>query len=262
MLPDGVILMPGTYRAELYCDLLEREAGAFCELAGTADPMLAVPSCGRWKLRDLVTHVGHIQLWGGKMVADLSQTRHPRKKADMPQPPDDGLAPWLSWCTASVLPALRGADPQARMWAWGPDKHARFWPRRLLHETAVHRGDAVLAAGGNPQYEPLVAADGVAEFLENLPAGSSRRRGNGEQIHLRATDHNCGWTITLTPAGHRWTADPGPGGAGGRPGQVTLRGAVTDLYLLMWGRRTETDDRFTVTGDAGLLTYWAKNSSL
>ena len=61
------------------------------------------------------------------------------------------------------------------MWAWGPDKHARFWPRRLLHETAVHRGDA---------------------------------------------------------------------------------------YLLMWGRRTITDDRFTAAGDIGLLTYWAANSSL
>jgi hypothetical protein len=32
------------------------------------------------------------------------------------------------------------------MWAWGPDKHARFWSRRMLHETAVHRvtGDPTL----------------------------------------------------------------------------------------------------------------------
>lgn len=234
----------------------------FCELIGTADPALPVPSCGRWKLRDLVTHVGHIQLWGGKMVADLSQTRHSRKKAEMPRPPDDGLAAWLSWCTASVLPALRGADPQARMWAWGPDKHVRFWPRRLLHETAVHRGDAVLATGADPEYEPLVAADGIAEYLENLPKGSSRRRGDGEQIHFRATDHPYGWTITLTPAGHLWTADSSPAEAGGPSGHATLYGTVTDLYLLMWHRRTVADDRFTMTGDASLLTYWAENSSL
>jgi hypothetical protein len=37
---------------------------------------------------------------------------------------------------------------------------------------------------------------------------------------------------------------------------------VTDLYLLMWHRRTVADDRFTMTGDASLLTYWAENSSL
>lgn len=260
--PDWMTLMPGTYEADRYCDLFERESRLFCELIGGADPALPVPTCGRWSLRDLVTHVGHIQLWGGKMVADLAQARHPRKKADMPQPPADGLAPWLSSCTSSVLPALRAADPQARMWAWGPDKHARFWPRRLLHETAVHRGDAVLALGDSPVYEPLVAADGIAEFLENLPKGSSRRRGDGERIHFDATDHPYGWTVTLTPAGHRWTADPGTAAEGHPPRQVTLHGTVDDLYLLMWGRRAIADERFTVTGDLGLLTYWAANSSL
>lgn len=261
--------MTGGYQAELYCGLLEQETGLFCQCIGTASPALPVPSCGRWKLRDLVTHVGHLQLWAAKMVADLSQTRYPRKKADMPRPPDDGLAPWLSWCTASVLPVLRGADPQARMWAWGPDKRARFWPRRLLHEMAVHRGDAVLASGGEPEYEPLVAADGVAEFLENLPRGGRRRRGNGEQIHLRATDHPYRWTITLTPAGHRWTAGPGPAGASPPPdqvsrppGQVTLRGSVSDLYLLLWRRRTAAEDRFTVTGNVTLLARWAEDSRL
>lgn len=41
--------------------------------------------------------------------------------------------------------------------------------------------------GGTLANEPPVAADGVAEFRQNLTESSSRRRGDGEQIHCRAT---------------------------------------------------------------------------
>ena len=101
------------------------------------------------------------------------------------------------------------------MWAWGPDKHVRFWSRRMVHETGVHRVDAELALGIEPRVDPAVAAGGVVEFLENLPR-SSALRGDGEQLRLVATDRPDQWTITRQPAGFDWARGAPGGGPGGR----------------------------------------------
>ena len=165
---------------------------------------------------------------------------------------------------------LRAADPDARMWAWGPDKHARFWSRRMLHETAVHRADAELSLGIEPHIDPPVAADGIDELLENLPR-SRPLRGNGEQLHLVATDQPDRWTITRHPTTFTWThRRPGPRGhpdpgAHGQPAcgpapAVTANATTAELYLFLWGRRPPTDPRLVVTGDHALLDHWREHA--
>ena len=62
------------------------------------------------------------------------------------------------------------ADPGSSMWAWGADQHARFWSRRQLHETLVHRCDLELAQSGRPSVPAHLAADTIDEFLDNLAA--------------------------------------------------------------------------------------------
>ena len=63
----------------------------------------------------------------------------------------------------------------------------------MLHETTVHRADAELTAWlVDPEVDPVVAADGIDEFLFNLP--SARRPEHlaslpaGASLHLHATD--------------------------------------------------------------------------
>lgn len=48
-----------------------------------------------------------------------------------------------------------------------------FVQRRLAHETAIHCWDAVGALGRDEAVEPRLAADGVAEFLEEVLPGMS-----------------------------------------------------------------------------------------
>ncbi|SCK59943.1 TIGR03083 family protein [Streptomyces sp. SceaMP-e96] len=69
--------------------------------------------------------------------------------------------------------AFAATDPDAPMWAWGVDQHARFWMRRMLFETLVHRTDAERAVGRRPVIDPALATDGVDEFLANLPFATS-----------------------------------------------------------------------------------------
>lgn len=80
------------------------------------------------------------------------------------------------------------------MWAWGEDQHARFWARRMLFETLVHRVDAERAVGGESGIAPALAADGVDEFLVNLPYAGifapavSKLNGSGETLAFQCTD--------------------------------------------------------------------------
>jgi hypothetical protein len=55
--------------------------------------------------------------------------------------------------------------------------------------------------------------------------------------------------VTLHPGGPRWERGHGKG-------TVAVRGAVSDLLLLIYGRNRPDDERFTVFGDQGLLADW------
>ena len=180
------------------------------------------------------------------------------------QVPDDGatLAGWLDEGIAPMLSTFRAADPDAAMWGWGADRHARFWPRRMLYETAVHRADAALATGVEPGIDAVVASDGIDELLANLPHAAyfapsvGELRGDGETIALRATDREAMWFIRLLPGGFAWDWSP-------TKADVTTRGSTEDLLLLLYGRRAAADPaRFVRTGDLGVLDRFIANAAL
>jgi uncharacterized protein (TIGR03083 family) len=142
----------------------------------------------------------------------------------------------------------------------GPDKHARFWSRRMVHETAVHRVDAELARAVEPEVDPAVATDGINELLENLPR-SRTLHGNGEQLHLFASDHPDHWTIIHQPTTFTWTHNGSEDETDGSAAPtVTVRAPTADLYLFLWGRRRPTHPSLSVTGDATLLTHWQQHA--
>lgn len=63
---------------------------------------------------------------------------------------------------------LRGANGDEGMWAWGADQRVRFWPRRQLDETLVHRIGSGLTARIRPAGTFEVATYAIEKFLENL----------------------------------------------------------------------------------------------
>src|SRR5207248_5010263 len=98
---------------------------------------------------------------------------------------------WAGWMRAAVDAAVEvftGAEPSQRVWVWGADPHARFWPRRMLFETVVHRLDIAITNGAPIELTQDVAVDGIDEWFENLryvgqwrvsvtqPAGDGRVR--------------------------------------------------------------------------------------
>jgi uncharacterized protein (TIGR03083 family) len=252
----------GSIDHSAFCDALESEATAFAETVAGADPATPVPTCPDWTLAELIRHLGGVHRWAAHHVATLAPRRVSSSELSL-GPPDDPtkLAAWAGDGVAPMVATFRAGDPDAKVWGWGADRHVRFWPRRMLYETMVHRADGALAVGAEPDVDDRLAADAIDELLENLPhaayfaPGVGNLRGDGERIALRTRDGGA-WHIRLLPAGFSWdwsSADA----------DVTVIGNAADLLLLLYGRRSLDDTaRFAESGDGALIRRFIANAAL
>jgi uncharacterized protein (TIGR03083 family) len=238
------------------------EIRRFAALVEDADMRVPIPTCPGWTLADLVEHVGTINRWATYMVDNLSVERATREDMDFDTPTDPSeLAAWLAAGAGPLEEIFAAAEPDAQMWAWGLDRSVRFWPRRMLHETGVHRVDAAMALGVATSVDGAVAADGIDEVLDNVACASyfaprvDELRGDGQVLRLDATDRDDRWRITLLPDRYRWEH------AGG-DGNVTVRGTASDLLLALYGRVSPGDEHLVVDGDSGVFTFWLERSPL
>jgi uncharacterized protein (TIGR03083 family) len=247
---------PSTLTTADHIELLGAEADRFASSLTGADLGATVVTCPDWTVRDLVSHVGGLHRWSRELVASgiLAETWRSSLPLDYP----DGAAPleaWREWLTTGAADACRtfaAAEPAAPVWAWGADQHARFWPRRMLFETAIHRIDLDLTLGRAPDLPVGVAVEGIDEQLENLPFVArwngevGRLRGAGETLGFTATDAPASWRVRLEPDGWWW--DRGSDG-----GDVVAEAVAVDLLLLMVGRPVPD---LAVRGDRALLDRW------
>ncbi len=246
-----------------YCDRLGVAVDDFATALDGADLTITVPTCPKWTVADLVVHLGQIHRWAEALVRELAPERI---KTGRHATPDDDLVAWLREGGDALVATLRAADPDAPMWSWAGDHHVRFWSRRQLHETSIHQADAFLALGLPIAFDAAVAADSIDELLDVLPSAAyfapdvSGLSGNGETIHLHATDTPDApgigeWLITLRSDGYDYAH-------GHAKGDVAVRAALSDLDLLMWNRVPLADDRFEVFGDTALLERWLASAAL
>lgn len=243
-------------------DLAVAEIHRLAKACRDADMSTPVPACPGWTLADLLLHVGRIHRWAATMVEQRSQSRLRREEMTWAEPDaPDGLPDWIDDGAAFVEPRFRAADPDTAMWAWGWPKTAGFWPRRILHETGVHRADAEAALGAAPTFDADIAADGIDELLDNLPHAAyfaphvAQLRGSGEILALRAP--GMAWTITLLDDGFRWERTDGTE----VDGDASLTAATPgDLLMTVYRRRQPSTAE--ITGDTAVVDRWFANSAL
>ncbi|WP_327223965.1 maleylpyruvate isomerase family mycothiol-dependent enzyme [Streptomyces platensis] len=260
--PAGRAVGPAEHRAAV-----ATETAAFAAALDGADLTAPVPGCPDWTLRDLVKHTGSVQRMFSVLLRRLVQEPPRSREVELHLPTaEDGWADWLSASAAVAADAFAGTDPDAPMWAWGADQHARFWMRRMLFETLVHRTDAERALGRRPVIDPALATDGVDEFLTNLPYATffaphvARLRGEGETLRFRCTDTDGDWLIRLRP--DSFGVEPRTGeGAATVSADAGVQGTAADLLLLLYGRLDRGSDAVETVGDEELLTRWFSNSA-
>ncbi|WP_030158756.1 maleylpyruvate isomerase family mycothiol-dependent enzyme [Streptomyces sp. NRRL S-244] len=244
------------------------EAAGFVATVKAADLSTPVPTCPGWTLADLTQHVGSVHRWFTELLRRRIQQPPTSREVDLRLPQDrDGLPDWLAASAAEAAEVFAATDLEAPMWAWGVDQHARFWVRRMLFETLVHRADAEIALGIPPHIDRALAVDGIDEFLTNLPFASpfapltAQLRAPDRTIRFSCTDGegegDGDWLVGLRPDGFALVADH----AETRTADATVRGAAADLLLLLYGRLDRQSDAFRLLGDQDLLTHWFTHSA-
>lgn len=246
---------------EEYLALLGPEIARFASVAEKADMAAPVPGCPEWTFADLAGHMGHVHRWVTHIISTNAQKWVGFASVEVARPEDPADLPaWLAEGAGPLLEALSG-DPDAEVWGFGGNSR-RWWARRMLHETTVHRADAERTLGLEPEIDAEVAVDGVDEFLHLVTVIMAMRgltenlAGHGETLHLHATDAPGEWTITLGPEGMTWER-------GHSKATAAVRGRAADLLLLMFNRhRVQDEERFELFGDLGLAERWAQHTAI
>jgi uncharacterized protein (TIGR03083 family) len=209
---------------------LRDEISRFHHAVGDLDR--PVRSCPGWRVGDLVHHLGSVHRLFRRVASERSMQRPPPLDADdRPAPDDPGILPWAALEGELLLEALEDLDDRAPRWNFtaGPQV-AGFIPRRMHHETAVHRWDVEHAYGEPSPIPPATAADGAIEYLEvHLPQSTTWSLASA--------------TVLIAMAGEQPVQLHLP--SGGAPGLVrsptpnpdlVLTGSPHEMLLAFWDR--------------------------
>ncbi|WP_030618029.1 maleylpyruvate isomerase N-terminal domain-containing protein [Streptomyces sclerotialus] len=252
---------------ERYCEEILVQAGLFREALRGADLKTTVPTCPEWTLGELTRHLGGALRWMAATVRTRAQDMVPDEDVPDFKGPGDGdpaaLDAWFGAGAEVAAAALREAGPDTRVWTWVDHQAAGFWARRAVHETAIHRADAAIAAGVAYQLAPDVAVDTLEEWLEigtapqalELRPELRRLLGPGRTLCLHATN-------TGGPAGTRWIIDMTGDRLTWRHGEadeeaaVMVSGPLTDVLLVFYRRLPADTPTVRVQGDRDLFDEW------
>jgi uncharacterized protein (TIGR03083 family) len=231
--------VPGSRLVRCLADEVDRLAGL-----AAGNLTVAVPACPGWDVGQLVRHVAH-----GLVDIALRQLRMPDPPAEHDLADEEPIAA-LRRCHAVFTGELGNHRLDEPVTA--AEVAARFWLRRMTHETAVHRIDVELAIGrpAGP-IEPDLAVDGVVEalsvFLDRETHSwredylSDLTEWGGRWLLVAAG--TAGWRVTVRPegveVGSAETGDP----------DAVVRGEPVAVLLWLYDRH----DDVLVEGDRALV---------
>lgn len=250
---------------------LRRDSERFVEVMREADPLADVPSCPDWTSDDLLWHLGRVQAFWARVVADrlLTDDDVEGLYEDLVRPSGrDGLLAFFQSSNAELLAALTAADPGQEAWTWHANHSVAWIARRMAHEALIHRVDAELTTGAVSDVDPDLAADGVDEalrvMLDNALDDLEVVVGH---VELVATDQWRTWRVAVGR-----TADDEAelsvigetSGAAGSPGvtpqptipTARISGSAADLDLWLWGRVTA--ERLRYEGSSEVIATLAE----
>src|SRR3954452_5180962 len=197
--------------------------------AGRLGLDVPVRTCGRWKMRDLLVHVGRGYTRVGTLVSERRTT-----ELKFPAPPPRSTDPitYLDDAIDQLVHVLGDAEADTPVWNWssGPQE-AAFWARRMAHESAVHHYDAQRAHGLAQPVDADLAHDGLDELIDLiLPRIRERDEVElPEASYLFIATDEGEWPLRLGPDGiERVDVAKDP--------DVTVRGTASALLLAAYGR--------------------------
>jgi uncharacterized protein (TIGR03083 family) len=208
-------------------------AARFADVLDRAEVDQPVPACPDWVVADLAYHLGRVYDRFTEVVrGGLTDRAQVQRLVTIERPEDDhALSAWFRARAGSLAIALADLHDEDPLWNFtrAPQKGA-WLPRRMLHETTVHRHDLEAAVGTVTAIAPEVARDGVDEYLRVLSTAAGRWDDDTPAV-LRVEE---------VPGGPSWQLRFEPGELGAIDDDadmdVCLRGGPAALLLALWRR--------------------------
>lgn len=246
----GVSMIEFPLSSSYYLDALQLESERFANAARHVGFDREIVTCPGWNVAAVVLHVGVLHRWAAAMVA--GGHAEPLDRAAFEFAPDGAeRITWFESGSSALIEVFSEVGPDREVWTRLGMGRSKFWFRRVLQETMVHRFDIELAAGSLGAVDPVVAADGIDEYwtvqLERKLALRPVSTLAGV-LELRATDVDVAWTVRLNE--NTVTAVKS-----GFPADVTVTGPAYELLSFLWSRDQLGID-CSVEGDRRLVDAW------
>ena len=246
-----------THSTDWYLDHLANDAERFSALLETASTDVPVAACPGWDVLRLAQHLGQVQRWAAFCVTNGRAPTEDDPPLESFDP--DHAAEWFRAGAAALVTTLAAADPAAPTWHPFPvERIGAVWPRRLAHETAMHRWDAEHAVGITPELDAELASDGIDEYFElavpRLIARNAIAVPDGS-LHVHCTDVD-GELLVWSEAGEYRMI------RAHQKGDAALRGPAAPVLLRLWGRESGREDELSPIGDEAVLERWLSMSGM
>jgi uncharacterized protein (TIGR03083 family) len=247
-----------------YCTEIVAQSELVRTAIAGADLATPVPSCPGWNVGQLIRHVGGAHREAETLVRTKEQPGPDdfRDPTHFDERDDAALGEWVVARATQLATTLREAGPYVPVPGPLPDTTSTFSARRMTHETAMHRADAILALGQEYDLDNDVAVDAIDEWMElgSLPMHFDihpwmrELLAPGRTLHLHATDTEAEWVVDLTGDAITWRRSH-------EKAPVAVRGPVVELLLLIYKRRPVDSGKVEIIGDEELLDFWLERVS-
>lgn len=214
------------------------QAKALRAAAVTAGPTADVPTCPKWTVHDLVSHIAGVHAW----VCSALQLTADSGRPAWPTPPDDWdeLLTWWDDTRATMLARLAADDPAKQVWGFVPEfRTVGWWARRQAHETAIHRLDAEHAAHETVPtliFDPEFASDGIDEVVAMMSPFRARSKRPEVTVEgtllVHAADAGRAWLVHANSG----VVSVGPADGAATDTDASLVGTADAVYRAVWKR--------------------------
>lgn len=214
-----------------------------------AGPVVPVPSCPGWDTNALAEHMGLVYLHQAYVVEHSTVPENEEHLAVLNGVTDPITK--LEFGFHAIIKALDPAREERKTWSWHhSDFSVDFWFRRMAHETVIHRADAQIARGVNPEISEALALDGVDEVLDFLPLlGSWPEAPNVDfgivSIVVPGHSRQQVWNVEFTEQAAIVTAATEPNTSA----RLTITGDAESMDLYLWGRIDSSSPKLELHGD-------------
>lgn len=235
-----------------YVGIIAKEGARVSEVARIGPLDGRVPHMRRWKMADVVAHLGGVHRWAAEIVTTCSMLTVRRNRG---RDEGDALIAWFDDGVARLTSVLAAADPDARCPNFSPGtvETNAFWLRRQAHETTMHRWDAESAVERISPIDAGFATDGIDELLDVF----TRTRGKQtltDPVAITCSDTRAGWTVFPAGKPGRVSIERTTATRSTKRPVATVTGDAENLLLALWHRMSIEDAGLKLTGRTAVAT--------